>query len=320
MVQNVDYFQSYSPVVQWSSVRLMLIISIIHALETRQVDYVNAFAQASLDKDVFIELPQGFEHNNDEDCVLQLHKSSYGMSDAPLMFFELLKTNLEAVGFKQYNEIDPCLFVHKDAICLTYVDDCLWFGKDGRAVDALIEKMKKRMDLKVESRDVSAFLGIQFTRSGETIELKQLGLIDKIIEATGLQEANITRTLADPKTLGKDKEGQAYQEQWNYSSVVGMLLYLSGNSRPDIAFAVNQAARFTHDPKQSHAIAVKKIVRHIKGTRNRGLTFKPTKDWKVDYYVDADFCGLWGSEDPEDPIVSKSRTGYIIMLAGCPLL
>jgi len=55
-------------------------------------------------------------------------------------------------------------------------------------------------------------------------------------------------------------------------------------------------------------------------TRSRGLTFKPTDDWKVDCYVDADFCGLWGVEDADDPIVSKSRTGFIIMLAGCPLM
>ena len=315
-----EEFESYSPVVQWSTVRLMLILSIVHGLETRQVDYVNAFAQADLDKDVFIEIPEGYNHNNEVDCVMKLNKSLYGMSDAPLMFFELLKKNLESVGFKQLKYIDPCLFVHKEAICLTYVDDCLWFGKDGAAVDRLIAEMKEKMDLKVESQDVSAFLGIQFTRKGDTIELLQLGLIDKIIAATGMENANRKKTPADPKTLGKDKDGKPFAESWNYASVVGMLLYLSGNSRPDIAFAVNQAARFTHDPKDSHATAVKRIVKYLIATRDRGLTFKPTPDWKLDCYVDADFCGLWGSEDPNDPIVSKSRTGYIITLGGCPLV
>ena len=149
--------------------------------------------------------------------------------------------------------------------------------------------------------------------------MKQLGLIDKVIDATGMKDCNPSSTPAEAKTLGKDKNGAHFAEQWNYASVVGMLLYLSGNSRPDIAFAVNQAARFTHDPKQSHAVAVKRIVRYLKGTRNRGLIFRPSVDWKVDCYVDADFCGLWGSEDPDDPIVSKSRTGYVITLAGCPL-
>ena len=235
------------------------------------------------------------------------------------MFFELLKKNLLSIGFKQAEHIDPCLFIHKKAICLTYVDDCLWFGKDGAALDALIEEMKTKMDLKVESRDVSAFLGIQFTRHGDMIELKQVGLIDKVLEATGMKDCNPAKVPADAKALGKDTDGDPFSEEWTYSSVVGMLLYLAGNSRPDIAFAVNQAARFTHAPRQSHAVAVKRIARYLKGTRDRGLIFRPSVDWKVDCYVDADFCGLWGSEDPDDPVISKSRTGYVITLAGCPL-
>ena len=58
----------------------------------------------------------------------------------------------------------------------------------------------------------------------------------------------------------------------------------------------------------------------MKKTRDKGLVIRPTNDWKIDCYVDADFCGLWGSEDPNDPSVAKLRTGYILMLAGCPLM
>ena len=94
----------------------------------------------------------------------------------PLMFFELLKKNLLEVGSQQFNHIDPCLFVHKNAICLTNnVDDCLWFGKGSAALDWLINEMKKRMHLTVESNDVSNFLGIKFSRQGDTIKLKQTG-------------------------------------------------------------------------------------------------------------------------------------------------
>ena len=88
---------------------------------------------------------------------------------------------------------------------------------------------------------------------------------------------------------------------------------------PNIAFAVNQCARFTLDPKDSHATAVKRIVKYLQATKDCGLVFKPTMDWKLDCYVDANFCGLWGSEDPEDLVVAKSQTGYVIMFAGCPL-
>jgi hypothetical protein len=38
----------------------------------------------------------------------------------------------------------------------------------------------------------------------------------------------------------------------------------------------------------------------------------------VDCYVDADFCGLWGSRYLNDPVVTKLRTIYVVLLAGIP--
>jgi len=55
--------------------------------------------------------------------------------------------------------------------------------------------------------------------------------------------------------------GAPFNKNWSYPSLVGMLLYLAGNTRPDIACAMNQAARFTHPLKESHAKAIKKVVR-----------------------------------------------------------
>ena len=73
-----------------------------------------------------------------------------------------------------------------------------------------------------------------------------------------------------------------------------MLLYLSTNTRPDIAFAVSQVAPFNSNPKQSHASAVKMIIRYLSGTSDKGIIFTPTTDFKLDCYVDADFTGLHG--------------------------
>ena len=180
--------------------------------------------------------------------------------------------------------------------------------------------LTKFLTLTVESKDVSAFLGIQFTRRGATIELTQTGLIKRVIEAADMIDCNTCDTPAEHKPLGKDPSGAAFSESWHYASVVGMLLYLASNSRPDIAFAVHQCARFTHAPKQSHAKAIKRIIRYLKGTSDRGLIMRPTKELKIDCFVDADFAGLWGVEDPDDPISVKSRTGYILTLGNCPLL
>ena len=108
------------------------------------------------------------------------------------------------------------------------------------------------------------------------------------------------------------------QEKWNYRSVVGMLLYLSTNTRPDIALAVSQVAHFSSNPKQSHATAVKTLVRYLKGTKHVGTIFTLSEALDIECYVDADFAGLNNVEDQDDPASAKSRTGYIIHFASCP--
>lgn len=42
--------------------------------------------------------------------------------------------------------------------------------------------------------------------------------------------------------------------------------------------------------------------------------------WKVDCYVDADFAGLYGHADPDDPVSMKSHTGFVIMVGNCPVI
>ena len=58
-----------------------------------------------------------------------------------------------------------------------------------------------------------------------------------------------------------------------YQSAVGSLLYLSGWTRPDIAFAVRNVARFCSNPTKEHWTAVKRILRYLKGTAHYGLMY-----------------------------------------------
>ena len=78
--------------------------------------------------------------------------------------------------------------------------------------------------------------------------MQQIGLIARVLKATGLQDCNPCKIPTSQKPLGIDNNGLEFTEQWSYSSVVGMLLYLAANSHPEIAYAVHQCARFTHNP------------------------------------------------------------------------
>ena len=65
---------------------------------------------------------------------------------------------------------------------------------------------------------------------------------------------------------------------------------------------------------------MKRICRYLQGTKENGIVFNPSKKLVVDCYADADFAGLWGNEDPQDPIFARSRTGFVVTFANCPLL
>jgi hypothetical protein len=99
-----------------------------------------------------------------------------------------------------------------------------------------------------------------------------------------------------------------------------MLQYLHSHSRPDLTFAVSQCARFTHSPKRSHEEALERIGQYLKSTMDEGLILRPSDELKIDCYVEADFAGLWPHEDPMDPVIAKSRTGFVICLADCPII
>jgi hypothetical protein len=203
------------------------------------------------------------------------------------------------------------------------VDDCLFFSKDEKAIDNVIERMKQPIPtsflLNVEN-DVAGFLGILIVKNNNgTIELKQEGLIDRILAVMGLEQSRVAATPAAEKTLGKDEQGEKCEERWSYASVVGMMMYLASNSRPDIAFAVHQCARFTHCPKRSHEVALKRIARYLRGTREQGMLIEPDDNLQLNLYADADFAGLWNSESVDDPICVKSRTGYLLTLGNTPI-
>jgi hypothetical protein len=135
-----------------------------------------------------------------------------------------------------------------------------------------------------------------------------------------MTDSNFNWTPAAQAALGIDPDGPPMEETWSYRSIVGMLLYLSTNTRPNIAFAISQVARFCDSPKKSHASAVKTLVRFLHHTSKMGMIVKPTGNLDLDCYINFDFAGLRG-RDPDHSITStRYSTGYIITLGGCPIL
>ena len=255
-VEGVDYHDKYAPVAQWSTIRMLLTLGINEGWKTKQVDFSNAFVQAHLNEEVYISLPSMYSEIKGIDIdrskhIMKLNRSLYGLVQAPLYWYNHLKQSLEKCGLRVSTK-DPCLFYGKDLIVLSYVDDCLFFAKDDSTIDKFLKKLKSfgKLKLTVES-DVYAFLGIEMSKSdsGAGITMTQKGLIEKVLRTTKMTDCNSKATPASTIPLGTNTDGEGFKEEWEYPSVIGMLLYLSSNSRPDIQFAVHQCARFCHNPR-----------------------------------------------------------------------
>jgi Reverse transcriptase (RNA-dependent DNA polymerase) len=142
-------------------------------------------------------------------------------------------------------------------ICFVYIDDTLPYTCDIKDIDDVIRRLTNEHKMTLEGEDdVARFLGVHIDGNKETgeVTLTQKGLIDRILEALQVEDLPPVNTPA-VECLGKDPLGDPASPLFNYSSVIAMLWYLYGHSRPaDLGFAVSQAARFMFQPKRSHEL------------------------------------------------------------------
>ena len=81
---------------------------------------------------------------------------------------------------------------------------------------------------------------------------------------------------------------------------------------PDIAYAVNFAARYMFNPKHSYELALNIIGLYLKVIRNKVLVINPNPELNIDFYPDADFSGIYGHDKATDPSFVKSKTFYSV--------
>ena len=186
-------------------------------------------------------------------------------------FFEHLTAQIKSTDFRS-SKVDSCLFIRKDYICTSYVDDILVFASNDEVIKKLIADLKNASADINQEEDVAGFSGVDIVRHPNgKIELTQKGLTTRIVEALDLGDSNPNDTPAVNGTLPKDENGEDCDANFNYACVLCMVLYLQGHTHPDISFTVNQCAHYAFRPKKSHEEAIKRIGRYLKGTMDKGI-------------------------------------------------
>eukprot|EP00957_Ditylum_brightwellii_P203038 15332964-Ditylum_brightwellii.AAC.1 len=263
-------------------------------------------SNAELDINVYMELPIGMTAagENSKDYVLKLNKSIYGLRQSSLNWFNLLSGALqkEIRNFVP-SQVDPYLFVWYDFILLTYVDDVLIIGKSKEAINSFITSLELGNE------------NFEFTREGTIMHY--LGLIELIEFTSDVKSRDNPVKLP---LLHKDLNGLVRKQTWSYRSAVSMMSYLQGSTCPEIAMVMQQCARFCNNLVLLHEQAVRMIVKHLSQTADRGIIYCLDPKLGIQCYVDADFAGDLSKADADNPEKVMSRSSFIILYAGCPVL
>ena len=140
--------------------------------------------------------------------------------------------------------------------------------------------------------ELKNFLGVAVNqeKNPDSIWIGQPAYTQRVLNKFGMDQAKPVLTPVDASAkLVKTGEDEERGDQVKYQSAVGSLLYLSMWTRPDITYAVSNAAKFCSNPSNNHCTALKSIMRYLKGTIDYGLCYDNSSSRKCVWYSDADW-------------------------------
>ena len=317
---GLDYQETFAPVVKHSALRVVLAIVAALDLETVQLDVKTAFLNGSLDEEMYMEQPEGFITPGNEKKVCRLIKSIYGLKQASRVWNIKFNEFLLKFGLTR-SSADPCVYYrHQEeeiTIVVIYVDDGLICSSKKEVLTSILNHLLTVFEM--TSNPIGRFVGLDIThnRSEGKLYVSQSHFITKLLEKFKMDTCHPLSVPADPNSRldctmsPKDEAGEKLMELVPYREAVGGLMYAMVMSRPDIAFAVNQVAKFCQKPGQAHWNAVKRILAYLAGTRNLGLCFGKGHPMDAVGYSDADYAG--------DITNRRSMTGFLFLLHGGPV-
>eukprot|EP00253_Pinus_taeda_P019705 PITA_19705 len=219
------------------------------------MDVKTSFLNCTIDEEVYIKKPLGFEVKDKEGYVYRLKKALYGLKQAPRAWYARMDAYLQRFGFIK-SSVDPNLYIKvvKDepVIILIYVDDILLTCVEERIQEwkYVIEILKRFDMMECKPMTTPMITNLRLLRNSESI-------------------------LVDPT---------------RYKQFIGSLMYLV-NTRPDICFAVNVLSQFQIEPRHDHWVATKHILRYLRGTIYHCLKYEKGKDVLLTGFIDSDWGG-----------------------------
>jgi hypothetical protein len=325
LIPGIDFNQTFSPVPRTSTIRVFFAIVAKFCLLLTQFDVTTAFLASKMDTEVYVTLPQAFSDDPSIDAPVGdtvsahlLLKAIPGLPQGGRLFFKMVdKAIVEKVGFIRM-ATESCIYkmpnVH--VYMLIWVDDGLLASETPQQAAPIITALETEFDM-VVTTDVHEFLGIKIQRDMKRriLTLSQPDAIDVAIAKADMVGCSPADT---PVALGavftkqdSPVSGKHPKAHW-YIMMVATMIFFYNWTRPDIGIAVSKLCKFMHNPGETHIKMLKRLVRYMSGTRDRGLKF--------DFSEPIPRTGLYGYFDAahmDDLDTRRTTMGYLFFFDGC---
>jgi hypothetical protein len=197
--EGEDLFDTYSPVARLTTVRTLIVVVASYGLIIHQMDVKTTFLNGELDEEIYMDQPEGFITDGQENKVCRLIKSLYGLKQAPKQWHEKFDNTLTATGFA-VNEVDTCVYYRYGGgesvmLCL-YVDDILIFGSNLNVIEEVKNLLSSNFEMK-DLGEADIIPNIKFVREGDGgVTLLQSYYVEKVLSRFGFSDCDPAPTLS----------------------------------------------------------------------------------------------------------------------------
>ena len=340
---GIDYYDTYSSVVGYSSLRTLIALSANTGETFSGYDVGNAYCESSPDDDtpVYVEQPPEMHEKDPEEYVYRLRKSLYGCGFSGRTWERVTNEFMvDKLKFTMLNS-ERSVFIKvvngRKITVAAYVDDFCVLTKDEQLRAWFESELRARFKRIEASRRLEWILNMKLTQyvdpvsKKRCVELTQTLAIEKIAEMMGLKDCKRSPT---PLPEGTKMErtvpdDESANTSWKYASVLGGVLYIANVTRPDIAYSAHALTRFLRNPNKIHHDLLKRLVRYLYHTRHIGLRYTSggANPFRLSSASDSSFADcvdtnrstlgwcLWLGDEPSGAICWGSRIGKTTALS-----
>jgi hypothetical protein len=306
--KGIDFTETFSPVLRYSTLRLLFALSVQLDLNMNHLDVPTAFLNGFLEENVYIEIPEHSKFVNSNNKVLKLKRAIYGLKQSARAWYTRVEECLLELGY-QKSKNEPCLFIKNENNVRVYialfVDDFFVFYNCRRTYELLKTALVNKFKIK-DLGQIKQCLGMRVNIQKDCITVDQEQFVEKILKRFDMSDCHGSDTPMEVN-LKLEKGLSNSDKKYPYQQLLGSLMYLSVLTRADIAYSVSYLSQYNNSHNGSHWKHLKRLLKYLQKTKSYGLVYRKD-NCCLHGFVDADWASC--------TVDRRSYTGYCFIMSG----